>query len=246
MRRVCDSASASSRGPRRARRRRHQRVSPRSSAVAAASGPMSRHAAPRYAGWPNGPPARASANSSPSGGWPRSSAALQTPSTIAPSVPARSTSRVAAREVHACPARNSAGNVNHASSPSRRSGVPIHACNGSTALNVAITNTPISAAHNAVMGRGIATGRRTSAPSAIPVVTAMTVHRNGPVGTSPAGSTATTVPTMSAATPRAGDLRARSTPIRQPAPASPGRGRRSWEREPTVGPMRDVRRSTIS
>ena len=87
---------------------RHDADSARSSAAAAASGPKSRHAAPRYAGWPNGPPARELANSRPSGECPSTSAALQAPRTTAPSDDARSTTRVA-NAPRACVAREEQG-----------------------------------------------------------------------------------------------------------------------------------------
>ena len=58
--------------------------------------------------------------------------------------------------------------MHQASSPSRRSGVPIHALSGSTAEIVATSSTPMSATHRAVIEPGIATARSTSTPSTTP------------------------------------------------------------------------------
>jgi len=74
---------------------------------------------------------------------------------------------------------------------------------GSTALNVAITSNPINAAHSAANDRGIETGRQDERAEPPSGGSSHDVHRNGPVGTSPAGSTAIVVPTMSAATAHA-------------------------------------------
>ena len=166
---VCDAASATSAAPApTAPARLHHRAS--RAVERSRRRPAARSAGRRRRGTRAGRtahPRGRRAKCKPRGEWPRSSAVLHAPSTSAPSgAGAEDDARADDHDVHARPARKSAGNVSHVSRPRRRSGVPIHAFNGSTAKIVATSNTPSSATHRPVIARGIATARRVSSATA--------------------------------------------------------------------------------